>query len=235
MPALAHYLLAAGALIAIAAFDQALPGPTACLLADSANLHTLPDGALTDDPSPEAQQRYPQLLRDARARISETFGTPQARPIVVFFNNTEGFGRRLNSVGTTQFVGSRVCVLLGPKGQNVDVVAHELVHAEIHARVTMMKRFLELPTWFDEGIAMQVDNRPRYAITPEDIPNASKVRELNSFSSFFSGDEQTVVRNYARARHEAADWLTHTGGRDALYPRLARMQAGESFAEISKP
>lgn len=81
---------------------------------------------------------------------------------------------------------------------------------------------------------MQVDYRPRYTLPADDAAKASEVRQLNSFGAFFAGDEQTVVRNYARARYEAAGWLASTG-RHTLYQRLARMQAGESFAEISAP
>ena len=228
--------LTAAALLATALPALAQPGPaSACLFIHHAGLHTLPDGSLSDDASPAAQQRYGQLLREARQRISDTFGAPQASPLVVFFSQPQGFGRyRLNAVGSAQFIGSRACVLMGPQGHNVDALAHELVHAEIHHRAGALKRWLQLPTWFDEGVAMQVDYRPRYSLPADDAANASEVRQLNSFGAFFAGDEQTVVRNYARARYEAAGWLARTG-RHTLYQRLARMQAGESFAEISAP
>lgn len=230
LPALAALLLA----LAVPAIAR--PGPAAaCLFINHAGLHVLPGGSLSDDTSPEAQQRYQQLLGAARQRIAETFGTPQAEPIMVFFNRTDGFGPfRLNAVGSTQFIGQRACVMMGPMGQNVDAVAHELMHAEIQHRAGALKRWLQLPTWFDEGVAMQVDYRPRYALPADDQPYAGQVRQLNSYAAFFSGEEQTVVRHYARARYEAAHWLARTGPH-TLYQRLARMQAGESFADISEP
>ena len=30
-----------------------------------------------------------------------------------------------------------VCIFIGPKGRNADVVAHELVHAEVFERVSL--------------------------------------------------------------------------------------------------
>lgn len=222
----------AAILASVSTFAVALPGPTACLLVGVAELHSLPDGSLTDSDSEAEQQRYVQLTRDARTRIESTFGAAEAKPILVFFSSPDGFGPfRLNAFGSTQFIGSRACVMVGPKGQNIDVIAHELVHAEIHHRVGYMKRFLQVPTWFDEGVAMQVDYRPRYALAPQDAPNAGAVRELTTFSSFFKGDENMVVHHYASAKQVVAAWLSKVGTA-SLYSRLQRMKNGESFAEI---
>lgn len=222
------------ALASATTFAFALPGPTACMLVGVTALHALSDGSLTDSESAADQQRYVQLTRDARARIEGTFGAAESKPILVFFNHPNGFGPfRLNAHGSTQFIGSRACIMVGPKGQSVDVVAHELMHAEIHHRVGYLKRFLQLPTWFDEGVAMQVDHRPRYTLSPQDAQNVDDVRGLTTFSSFFTGDEQTVVRHYAAAKQVAAAWLS-TVGPASLYARLQRMRDGESFADISR-
>ena len=235
MPAIKRPLLAATFAVVWASattFAFALPGPTACLLVGVAGLHELSDGSLTDSESEADQRRYIQLTRDARARIKNTFGSAESKPILVFFSRPDGFGPfRLNAYGSTQFIGSRACVMVGPKGESIDVVAHELMHAEIHHRVGFLKRFLQLPTWFDEGIAMQVDYRNRYALSPQDAQNADDVRGFTTFSSFFKGDEQAVVRNYASAKQVAASWLSKVGS-TSLYARLQRMRNGESFAEI---
>ena len=235
MPPIKRTLLAAIFAVASASaatFAFALPGPTACLLVGVAELHELSDGSLTDSELEVDQQRYVQLTRDARARIEATFGPVASKPILVFFSHPDGLGPfRLNAYGSTQFIGSRACVMVGPKGQSVDVVAHELMHAEIHHRVGYLKRFLQLPTWFDEGVAMQVDYRTRYSLSPQDAQNTDYVRGLATFSSFFKGDEQAVVRNYASAKQVTASWLSKVGTA-SLYSRLQRMRNGESFAEI---
>jgi hypothetical protein len=53
---------------------------------------------------------------------------------------------------------------------------------------------------------------------------------LNTVSEFFSGDEKTVVSNYARAKYVVASWLARIGEK-SLYQRLERMKNGESFEE----
>lgn len=212
-------------------FAFALPGPAACLLLGVSDLQKLPDGFLAESESAVDPQRFAQLMRDARLRIESTFGSVESKPIIVFFDHPEVFGPfRLNAYGSTQFIGSRACVMVGPKGQNVDVVAHELMQAEIHHRVGYLKRFMQLPTWFDEGVAMQVNYRPQYSLSPEDSQSTAYVRDLTSSSTFSRGDDQALTRNYASAKHEVATWLT-TVGPASLYSRLQRMRHGHSFIE----
>jgi len=221
-------------LAVVLASAVALPGPAACLLVGAMDLHRLPDGSLTDSSVPEDQQRFSQLVVAARERVESKFGPVESKAVLVFFSSPKGLGPfRLNSYGSTQFLGGRACVMIGPNGQSVDVVAHEFTHGEIHHRVGWLKRWLRLPAWFDEGVAMQVDYRSRYELPAEAIPNAAGVRELNTFSEFFSGDEETVVSNYARAKYVVASWLTRVGEK-SLYQRLERMKRGESFEKATR-
>jgi hypothetical protein len=219
-------------LASVTTFAFARPGPTACLLIGLVDLHRLSDGSLTRSELEANQQRQVQLTRDARARIESTFGSVESKPLLVFFDQPDGFGFfRLNAYGSTQFIGSRACVMVGPKGQNVDVVAHELMHAEIHHRVGSLAYFLKIPTWFDEGVAMQVDYRPQYSLSPHDAQNTAYVRDLTTGSTFFKGDDLTLTRNYASAKHEVASWLSR-GGSKFLYSRLQHIRDGQSFAEV---
>jgi hypothetical protein len=90
---------------------------------------------------------------DTRMRITNTFCTSQSKPNVVFFNDTKTFWPlKLNEYGVTQYLGSKVCVMVGPRGQNPDVVA-QFMHAEIAYRVGFWRRFMQVPIWFDEGLA----------------------------------------------------------------------------------
>jgi hypothetical protein len=226
-------LVIIGLLLAAAiALVMALPGPSACLLVDLAALHRLPDGSLASSAFDADQARYVQLTREARLRIKARFGAPEAKPVLVFFNHTDGFGPfHLNAHGSTQFIGSRACVMVGPKGQNIDVIAHELMHAEIHYRAGYFKRWLQLPTWLDEGLAMQVDERERYRLPPQAQETADKVRELNTAAQFFKGDEAAIVNNYAMAKLVVAGWLKKAGP-TSLYARLQRLKQGEPFESI---
>ncbi len=212
-------------------FARVFPAPTACMFVGVAGFHVLPDGSLTDSISPDEQQRYLRLTVESRKRIANTFGEPEARPIVVYLSHTNEFGFfKLNAFGSTQLLGSRACVMIGPKGQSVDVVAHEFMHAEIHQRVGFWHRFMNIPTWFDEGLAMQVDYRPQYALAAKDQPTKATIRQLTTSSLFFSGSEKVVVSNYAKARALVADWVAIIG-KVSVYQQLEKLKEGQSFED----
>jgi len=217
--------IAAVASIAAAAF--AFPGQAACVVVETAGLHTLNDGLLTDSALQADHLRYSQLVGDARARIQATFGAVKSKPILVFFNGM-GIGPfKLNSHGSTQMIGSRTCVMIGPEGQSVDVVAHELMHSELHYRAGA----LQVPVWFDEGVAMQVDHRDRYTLSAQKNGHSDCVRALATASSFFVADDEVLTRNYACAKEVVASWVARTGSA-ALYPRLDALKNGAPFAKV---
>lgn len=68
-----------------------------------------------------------------------------------------------------------------------------------------LKRFLQLPTWFDAGVAMQVDYPSQYSSSSTDTQNTAYVREL-------------------------ASWLSK-GGASSMYLRLQHMRDDQSFIE----
>ncbi len=220
------------ALVLAASAAHALPAPAACLLTGLADLRALPDGSFSTGGAAADEATWMQLTRDARARIAATFGEPTARPVLVYFDGADGFGPfRLNAFGSTNFVGPRACVFIGPKGQSVDVVAHELMHAELHARVGTWQRWTQVPAWFDEGVAMQVDWRPRYALPAAAYAARTEVMQLTTADEFFSPDDQVLTRNYARARAVVSEWLEGVGN-GSLFDRLDALQNGGTFDRL---
>lgn len=181
------------------------------------------------------------LLHEAKDRISAKFGFMQSKPVIVFFEEQDSFWPlRLNEYGSTSFLGSKTCLFIGPKGQNIDVIAHELMHAETEYRVGYWRRWIELPIWFDEGLAMQVDHRERY-ILPQGT-ETSYVRKLQSVSDFSVSDSELLTNHYASAKSEVAVWVSRVGN-DSVYDQLNRIKEGLSFdtvwlsseTELTKP
>ena len=213
----------------------ASPGETACALAKFAGMETLPDGTLVEQGSSVAERAaFIELQSQARERIKETFGAPRAQPLVVVFRDSRTFWPlKLNTYASAAFIGSRVCVLIGPQGQNVDVVAHEFMHAELARRVGHWHRNFDVPAWFDEGVAMQVDLRARYNWSNQQgkSNDSGYVRQFNSQRQFNDADDKQLTRNYAAAKAEVAQWLT-TIDRGELYRRLERIRIGEDFDAI---
>jgi hypothetical protein len=212
------------------------PGVAACAVVDFAPFAGLADGVLIDArASQQDRAAAMELLSDARSRVKQTFGAPRANPIVVFFDAARTFGPlKVNEYGSTSFIGSRACVMVGPKGRNPDVMAHELVHAELFDRVGAWARLTQIPVWFDEGLAMQVDYREKYNLPGNSENDAKKVRLLEKSSDFWRGDDAVITGNYAMAKAEVAQWLAEVG-KDSVYRRLERIGAGEAFADVISP
>jgi hypothetical protein len=215
----------------------AFPGTTACALIEFSGLETLPDGTRIQTSSTNAErQAILEIQTQAKTRIENMFGAPGAKPLVVFLNNPATiFTFKSNGYGSTVFVGPRACVILGPQGTNVDVVAHELLHAELSERVGPWRRFSEIPAWFDEGLAMQVDFRSRYDSSQVvDATELASLRTLRSADQFNAGNDEEITRHYARSKKAVAQWLEKIG-RSNLYARLERIRNGESLDAVFGP
>lgn len=101
------------------------------------------------------------LLSRAVDAVADLYGSSVSRPLVGCLNSPM-LGIDV-SHGQTNFAPVLPpTILIGPQGRSVDVVAHELAHAELAQRVGFVRRELSVPTWFDEGLAMQVDHREAY-------------------------------------------------------------------------
>lgn len=212
----------------------AMPGPTACAAIEALGLETLPDGTRVDPGASETERRqFADVARAARSRIADMFGGVRAKPILAFLKSRRAlFPFSYNAFGSTQFVGGRTCVLIGPRGTNTDVVAHELMHAELADRVGAWQRWWSIPVWFDEGVAMQLDTRPAYdlhSIAPTAEPR--QVRDLNSAGAFFVADDRALTLHYALAKAEVASWLAKVGP-GSLFDRLHRIHNGEAFQAV---
>lgn len=173
-----------------------------------------------------------ELISMAKIRIQRTFGIPQSTPIVIFLNDRADYWPlKLNEYGSTQFIGKKVCVFVGPKGQNIDVVAHELMHAEIAYRVGYWHRLTELPAWFDEGLAMQVDYRSRYDLSNGTNTDSESVKKLWYARDFFIDNDEQLTKNYASAKYQVARWVTYVGNK-SVYSQLERIKNQESFDAV---
>ena len=170
-----------------------------------------------------------QLLSAASSRIDKLFGARQANPVIVFNAPERFWPLSLNEYGSTSFLGQKTCVMIGAKGRNLDVVAHELMHAEIVHRVGYWRRLTALPVWFDEGLAMQVDFRPRYRL-PQGA-SSTYVKTLDSSRDFFVADDQQLTNHYAAAKAEVALWVSGVG-HATVYQQLERLASGVAFAAV---
>ena len=220
--------------VAPMAIALAQPQAAACALINYRGLEEVTTGILASSDVTSAQRlEFVRLHTAARVRIANTFGATRASPVIVI-GSTEALRRLFpgaSSYASTIFVPSRSCVLVGPKGHDVNIIAHEQLHAEIHHRVGHWNRLTRVPTWFDEGLAMQVDFRERYRWSPDSgAVDSRTVKQWISRSQFFSGDDEELTRHYAMAKEEVRLWVQELG-RENVYGFLERIRQGGRFVE----
>lgn len=138
-------------------------------------------------------------LTQARGRIRQFWGAPRGRAVLIYCPiqsqyedycaGGEGAGCSLGTPWGDSFL------VLGPEGNSTDVIAHELCHDELYARLGWFRVKRAIPQWFNEGLAMMLDYR-------------------------FSAPVTTVTGETAAQRHEAyrAEWHYRTGTPDRGTP-----------------
>ena len=212
----------------------ALPASAFCAAAKLVPLERLPDGSFYERSlSHNDQQHALDAHKDAVGRITQVFGYPAGQPVIIHLAHPEKFWPLpFNAYAITSFFGTRSCIVTGPDGRNVDVLAHELVHAELFARVGYWRRLTQIPTWFDEGSGMQVDYRSDFDLDRQQSPaDTSSVRAKTSFHKFFAVQPEVLTQHFAYAKAQVAAWLKR-GGNKKFYTRLHEVKAGMDFDKI---
>ncbi|WP_321345055.1 hypothetical protein [uncultured Draconibacterium sp.] len=101
-------------------------------------------------------------------------------------------------------------IVLGTQGYNLDIISHEMSHAVLLQIVGYQNLEHKIPTWFNEGIALQVDYREymmdsqvekSYKTNPEYLSN------ISDFTSFHSSSWDETLKHYLTSRYELRQWL----------------------------
>ncbi len=167
-------------------------------------------------------------LEQSRERIAEIFGGMESSPTILFVHSSEALKRYANKnrTGQTYYMYWGSYIVIGPKGFSVDVMAHELMHAELRKRIQNKD---QVPVWFDEGLATVVDKR--YVSTGSSVAVDYRLDELKSRDSFY--DPLRLNDNYEIAHHEVIRWYEIVGN-SGLNELTVRLNQGESFDELYK-
>jgi hypothetical protein len=220
------------------AFIWLYPGFFRCVFVDWQGLdQVVPRLYVNPEMSPAERAVLLHVRARARERVREFFGTLASDPVIIAGNNLaviQEFGGARAQTGMTHLSPLGGYIVLEERGLNTDVLAHEMAHAELLARVGWYCRTFEVPTWFDEGLAMLVDHRfpeaeHEWARLTASGTQAPPLAQLNTPAGFF-GNPAKVYLHYLTAKHEVAQWYAPRG-RAGLLALIAGLRAGRPFAE----
>ncbi|WP_298442061.1 hypothetical protein [uncultured Ferrimonas sp.] len=167
-------------------------------------------------------------IRQGKARVESTFGPMRATPKIVLVADRQEAARfGANSTATANYTPFGTCIVLAEHGQNVDVAAHELVHAEVGARVGWLTHWVAIPIWFNEGVALMVDHRAPFLVENIRLGAAevAAVKRLTYGNEFFRGGN--AHQNYLASR-----LAVQTVEPLELYQHLERIRNGQSFESV---
>lgn len=176
-------------------------------------------------------ERYEALSRSvslAVQRINEVYGRPDSTPRMLIVSDAETAGKwGANATASMHRAPWGSCIVVGPKGQNVDVIAHEWLHAEMQHRVGFWRFLREIPVWFDEGVALTLDYREPFL--PENIhlteDEVNSVRRLTTGRDFFSGN---IRQNYQAARMAVMPLIRN----ETFFDDLDLVASGKAFDAV---
>lgn len=169
-----------------------------------------------------------QKVNLAWLRINNVYGKTNSNPrIFITSNPATALKWGANETASMHRLPWRSCIVVGPKGQNVDVLSHELLHAEIQHRVGFWTFLKEIPVWFDEGAALTVDYRepflPENINLPENKVNSAK--NLKKAKDFFTGN---IRENYQLARMAIIPMIEAKH----FFNNLDKISQGETFTDV---
>jgi len=186
-------------------------------------------GIFIDPGIPDAEtDTLMALVASALERIDSVYGVATSKPRLLITADAEMAAKwGANDTASMHRLPWRSCIVIGPRGKNVDVIAHEWLHAEIQHRVGFWRVLNEIPVWFDEGAALTVDYRKPFMPENIDLSDSeiAAVRNLKKARDFFSGNTRL---NYQAARI-AVEPLIQS---ERFFADLDRVSAGESFESV---
>ena len=205
----------------------------------------------------EKREEIILLYQKSRLRIDSIFGNTESKPFILVGTTNEVmqlFGNTDNptqvKTGMTHLTPFGAYIILSPEGTNIDVLSHELSHAELMQRLGWQTRRKKIPIWFDEGLAMLVDKRFEYwkelhsdwkkltdietknSIFPNHYKKDNKDRfslqNLQTTEQFFTEDAQV---HYFLAQEEVSRWYRKEGqqGILELIDKLKKQSFEESY------
>jgi len=200
------------------------------------------DNIFLDKDNLEDADNILNMLDSANNRIGDFWGELKGSPTIIISYQE----KKLSKLGytgspaiTNTYVlnGAHNYVVVSNYGVDIDILSHELAHAELHTRIYKNKWIVTsiIPIWFDEGIAMQNDYRDKYNedVWEEVTDNGEDIRNITSLNTneFFNSDKEVRIENFVLAKHELCSWINEHG-HDKLIHLLEDVNTGGKFEEL---
>ncbi|MEN0050480.1 MAG: DUF1570 domain-containing protein [Bacteroidota bacterium] len=173
------------------------------------------------------------LIEEAEARVADFWGEKTVKPKFIYCDTDEDYLKFgvpfLTPACANMKLGAYV--VISSQGLDLDIIAHEISHTELYNRIGFFNRIRKIPTWFDEGLAMQVDWRNYYSTDSlkarTNFENLPAVTQMQNPRQFGSGTIEKVQLNYSTSKHLIQQWYS----KEKLDRFIDAINEGTSFEE----
>ncbi|AFS78292.1 hypothetical protein Curi_c12810 [Gottschalkia acidurici 9a] len=178
-----------------------------------------------------------EVISEAKKRVRNFYGGLQSSPVIILSDDKKVLDK-LNGdhdIMTAVFGNVYSYISVSSEYFDVDILAHEMTHAETHARLYKGKIWYSaiVPVWFDEGIALQNDYREQYSEETwvektDNGTNIISLDEMDTSEEFYKGTKEDRRFRYMLSRHELKNWIEKKNV-DSVNELLERVNQGEDF------
>jgi dihydroneopterin aldolase len=174
------------------------------------------------------------LIEQANTRVTIFWGDKKSDPKFIYCDNKTDFTRYSSAPAAPAITYLKLgsYIVLSADALDLDIIAHEISHAEFYARVGFYTWSYKIPAWFKHGLAMQNDYRNYYSedtlkVKSNNFKNLPDIKKIKKDDAFYAGTHDEVMLNYMTARHEFKNWYT----KKKLETLIKDLNSGKSFEE----
>ena len=178
-----------------------------------------------------------QLTEEALERDRAFFGELQCTDttIIIFCDDDKLLSKLDGDHDTKNSYTKKNYISVSDEYLNIDIIAHELTHAELHTRLNV-KALKSIPTWFDEGLATQNDYREQYGLKAwieqtDNGKNTVPLEDMDTGSEFYADPLEDRRFRYLNAKHEVSVWMD-THQQKGLLELLDKLNKGKDFDSV---
>ncbi len=174
------------------------------------------------------------LIDQASNRMILFWGQRASNPKFIYCNNESDFKKYCVNfpAPAVTYIKFSSIVVLSSDAMNLDIISHELSHAEFYERIGFYKFNYKIPSWFKHGLAMQNDYRDYYSedtlkAKTDNFKNMPDIKTYKTDAQFYKGSPEQVMLNYMAAKHVVKYWYT----KQKLEKLINDLNSGKSFDE----
>ena len=182
------------------------------------------------------QQELFEMIEQAKDRVRTFFGDLHFQDETIFIICDDGkLTRKLgedHGTVTVSFPVEANYICISDEYLELDILAHEITHAELRSRLSA-KAQKAIPTWFDEGLALQNDYRESYSeaqwiAQTDNGKNTVAHEDMDTPAEFYAGEAADRRFRYLNAKHELDVWMK-AHSQHGLLELLEKLNAGADF------